>query len=417
MVVGDFANPSAALSEADRFRWGQAARSAATAASAGDVTNSGVIAPGSAAPGLSGSPMGAFTIKGNYTGAGGTMAINTVLGGDASPSGQQNGHQRRHGQRQHNRARDQCRWCGRGNDQRHSGGERDQRGDTTWGRLPFPLANLGGPAPSTAICSGAALAEISAPKRLASRSDFVSEPTTPEPPGCAAGSRYLPPVRRPTHCRPASPFQSAGPEPATYGWCSLGPAGPSILGTLDDRVGDTYEPDGCAVAPAVASAAAETGSTCRLRSRRRCRPGSLGSVPCPLFSPSGLSAGQTIHNNYQAFADPSAGRRSGRFPGRDRSSARSLIAVVSMSAPASTVGDAVHADVNGSGCTNPAATAYVLNHTGSMNLNSWSAGGYWTHTGPGGWYLDAVLQGTWYYGSASTQFARLNTDGLASPAP
>ena len=30
--------------------------------------------------------MGAFTIKGNYTGAGGTMAINTVLGGDGSPS-------------------------------------------------------------------------------------------------------------------------------------------------------------------------------------------------------------------------------------------------------------------------------------------------------------------------------------------
>ena len=25
--------------------------------------------------------------------------------------------------------------------------------------------------------------------------------------------------------------------------------------------------------------------------------------------------------------------------------------------------------------------------------------------------IDAVLQGTWYYGSASTQFARLNTDG------
>ena len=70
----------------------------------------------------------------------------------------------------------------------------------------------------------------------------------------------------------------------------------------------------------------------------------------------------------------------------------------------------VHADVNGL-VTNPAATAYVLSHTGSMNLNSWSAGGYWTHVGPGGWYLDAVLQGTWYYGSASTQFAKLNTDG------
>ena len=46
-----------------------------------------------------------------------------------------------------------------------------------------------------------------------------------------------------------------------------------------------------------------------------------------------------------------------------------------------------------------------------MNLDAWSAGGYWTHVGPGGWYLDAVLQETWYCGSASTQFARLNTDG------
>jgi outer membrane autotransporter protein len=70
----------------------------------------------------------------------------------------------------------------------------------------------------------------------------------------------------------------------------------------------------------------------------------------------------------------------------------------------------VNADVDGL-VTNPAATAYILAHTGSMNLASWSAGGYWTHVGPGGWYLDAVLQGTWYYGSASTQFARLNTDG------
>ena len=51
----------------------------------GDVTNSGILAPGSASQ-LSGSPMGAFTINGNYTGAGGTMAINTVLGGSGSTS-------------------------------------------------------------------------------------------------------------------------------------------------------------------------------------------------------------------------------------------------------------------------------------------------------------------------------------------
>ena len=50
----------------------------------GDVTNSGVIAPGSAT--FSGSPMGEFTFKGNYAGAGGTMAINSFLGADDSPS-------------------------------------------------------------------------------------------------------------------------------------------------------------------------------------------------------------------------------------------------------------------------------------------------------------------------------------------
>jgi outer membrane autotransporter protein len=70
----------------------------------------------------------------------------------------------------------------------------------------------------------------------------------------------------------------------------------------------------------------------------------------------------------------------------------------------------VSADVTGL-VTNPQATAYILTHTGSLNLNAWSAGGYWTHVGAGGWYLDGVLQGTWYGGSASTQFASLNTDG------
>jgi outer membrane autotransporter protein len=44
-------------------------------------------------------------------------------------------------------------------------------------------------------------------------------------------------------------------------------------------------------------------------------------------------------------------------------------------------------------------------------LSGCSAGGYWTHYGPGGWYLDAVLQGTYYNGSAITQFANLPING------
>ena len=70
----------------------------------------------------------------------------------------------------------------------------------------------------------------------------------------------------------------------------------------------------------------------------------------------------------------------------------------------------MNADVTGL-VTNADATGYVFAHTGSVNLNAGSVGGYWTHIGAGGWYLDTVLQGTWYGGSAGTAFARLNAFG------
>ncbi|UWU30727.1 autotransporter outer membrane beta-barrel domain-containing protein [Rhizobium sp. WSM1274] len=44
----------------------------------GDTTNAGTIAPGNS--------IGTLTITGNYTGTGGTLEIETILGGDASPS-------------------------------------------------------------------------------------------------------------------------------------------------------------------------------------------------------------------------------------------------------------------------------------------------------------------------------------------
>ncbi|MDR9781158.1 autotransporter family protein [Rhizobium redzepovicii] len=44
----------------------------------GDVTSSGTVAPGNS--------IGTLTISGNYTGNGGTLAIESVLGGDASPT-------------------------------------------------------------------------------------------------------------------------------------------------------------------------------------------------------------------------------------------------------------------------------------------------------------------------------------------
>ena len=225
----------------------------------------------------------------------------------------------------------------------------------------------------------------------------------------------LPSAPPPNPLLPDVEFPILGPELATYGVVQplARQLGLSILGTLDDRMGDTYEPDGCAVQPAVASAAAETSSVDLPTKKPAAVPTKKpGPAPCPLFSPSvwGRFFGQTIHNNYQAFTDPNASGDLGGFQGGVDLLRGSLIAGQYERAGLYGAYGDVHADVNGL-VTNSAATAYVLDHTGSMNLNSWSAGGYWTHTGPGGWYLDAVLQGTWYYGSASTQFAKLNTDG------
>ena len=122
------------------------------------VTNSGVIAPGSATPGFSGSPMGAFTINGNYTGVDCTMAINTVLGGDGSPSdklvisgagttatGDTTVHVTNAGGPGAETPSTAFRWWSavwRGH-------------DLLLGRSPFPLANSGR-GPSTMICSEAA---------------------------------------------------------------------------------------------------------------------------------------------------------------------------------------------------------------------------------------------------------------------
>jgi autotransporter family porin len=50
---------------------------------------------------------------------------------------------------------------------------------------------------------------------------------------------------------------------------------------------------------------------------------------------------------------------------------------------------------------------------GSINMGAVSVGGYWTHYGPGDWYVDAVTQGTWYDADArSVTGPGLHTHGL-----
>ena len=120
--------------------------------------------------------------------------------------------------------------------------------------------------------------------------------------------------------------------------------------------------------------------------------------------------GQGIDNSYQAFADPRASGWMGGFQG-----GVDLLRSSFLPGHRDVAGVYIafaNSDINVNGLvTNAAATGYVHTHAGTLGLNSYSAGGYWTHYGPSGWYVDAVLQGTYYNGNAVTQFANLPING------
>ena len=338
------------------------------------LTNAGLVNMGT------GVAPGTVLVTTSYVGQGGVIAMNTFLGADNSPS--------------------------------------DRlviNGGTATGTTALVFTNVGGPGALTtangieviqaingATTAGGAFTEGGGELRAGAfdydlfrggvsggdpqdwflRSSFIVPPTTtpptPTPPN-STPAPLVPPHRPvfpstppPDPLPPGVAFPIIGPELATYGVVQplARQLGVAILGTLDDRVGDTYEPDTCAVAPVPSPVGVPTKKA--------------GPTPasCPLFSPSvwGRFFGQTIDNHYQAFADPRASGNLGGFQGGIDFLRGSLIAGHSERAGLYGAYGDVSADVNGL-VTNPAATAYILTHTGSMNLNAWSVGGYWTHVG------------------------------------
>jgi fibronectin-binding autotransporter adhesin len=408
LVVGDFAHPSAALSGGGPITVAAGATLGGYGAVTGSVVNKGVIAAGNATPGFGASPTGAFTIvgdllnagavrlasgtsignvlevRGAYQGVGGTLAINTFLGGDGSPS--------------------------------------DRlviNGGAATGSTTVHVTNVGGPGVETTgngipvvnAINGAttapgaftlAFGELRAgafdydlfhgganganPSDWFLRSDFTVPPTGPP----TESVPPIPPVetlppKPPTEPLPPGVYPIIGPELATYGVVQplARQMGATILGTLDDRVGDTYAPD--------------CGG--QARPDLLCRPSVWGHV-----------IATSIDNRYSAFADPRAdGNLTGVQFGVDLLRG-SLFAGHSERAGLYGAYGETDAAVEGL-VTNPQATAYTLTRTGNVHLDAWSGGAYWTHVAPAGWYLDAVVQGTSYSGSAGTGFASLSTDG------
>ncbi|MBB5409703.1 outer membrane autotransporter protein [Paraburkholderia sp. HC6.4b] len=336
------------------------------------VTNAGTVEPGF---GLAAGQFGAMTVK-NFVGAGGTLALRTFLGLDGSPS-------------------DRLIINGGSADPTavritNAGGS---GGLTTGNGILVVETTNGGTTASDAFAlvgearGGAEDYRLfrggvnsSNPEDWFLRSSFVVPPPPEggeEEPGTGPGTEP------PPDPLPPGVYPIIGPELATYGVVQpvARQMGVEMLGTLHERIGDTLT--------------TESGGA-----------GGSGWAS----SAWGRVFGGQIDNRYEAYADPRVSGgvggvqtgldvwRGSVWPGH-RDAAGVYFAYGYGSA-----------DVDGL-VTNAAATGYTLEHTGSMHLNAYTGGGYWTHYGPSGWYVDAVVQGTHYDGSATTQFANLPVRG------
>ncbi|WP_233862443.1 autotransporter family protein [Paraburkholderia adhaesiva] len=206
--------------------------------------------------------------------------------------------------------------------------------------------------------------------------------------GVTPGLPFLPhdedlPVDPPPDVLPPAEYPDIGPEIATYSVVQplARQLGLTMLGTMHERIGDTLSN-------------AESGTS---------GSGVAKSAWARVF-------GEQIDNHYRTFTDARAnGQEIGVQTGVDLWRGSSLPGHHDAAGVYFAYGNS-NVDVDGL-ITNAQATGYVLSHTGSVNLNAYSGGAYWTHYGPGGWYIDAILQGTHYDGDATTQFARLPISG------
>jgi len=234
------------------------------------------------------------------------------------------------------------------------------------------------------------------------RSTFTVGPPI-EPP-------VMPPIlppEPPPQVLPPGVFPIIGPEIATYGVVQpiARQLGMTTLGTLHERIGDTSLANVGTPCPADGGTPDGIFRKAPMKAPTDCLNAGWGP------SAWGRVLGQQIDNHYKAFADPRAsGQLLGFQSGIDLWHGDWIPG--HRDAAGIYVGYA-NANVDVSGLvTNEAATAYVLRKTGGLNLDAWSGGAYWTHYGPGDWYVDAVAQATHYQGAASTQFASLSTTGF-----
>ena len=266
------------------------------------VTNAGTVAPGF---GLPAGQFGALTVNG-YVGAGGTLALNTFLGADGSPS--------------------------------------DRlviNVGSAAGSSFLRITNAGGPGAET-VANGIAVVQAinggttapgafalagevrggafdydlfrgglnpgSSPNDWFLRSTFIVGPIPPEP--IIPPEPPILPPDPPIEPLPPGVFPIIGPEIATYGVVQpiARQLGMTTLGTLQERTGDTFLNANLAT-PCQPDGEPRDGIPRKAKTQADCLNAGWGPWVW------GRVLGQQIDNHYRAFADPSA---SGRLLGISR---------------------------------------------------------------------------------------------------
>lgn len=394
LAIGNAASPGAALSGGGLVSVAFGATLGGYGSVAGSVSNNGRIAVADAVPAFTGSAKGNFTIGGtltnaglvqvggsgigntltvsNYIGQSGTVALNTFLGTDGSPS--------------------------------------DRLvidGGTASGTSRIAVTNIGGPGAATtgngillvdaingATTSAGAFA-LAGPV-AAGAYEYVLfqggatagsaqnwylrnqiEPAAPDvpPPVVAPGSPSLPPPP-PAGSAPIPLYRQEVPVyaalPATARRLGL-----ATLGTFHQRRGEQ-----------------------RLLSGRGSFSAGWGRV-----------FGERMDQRWSGTVDPEFnGRVWGLQTGID------LFAIDRASGHRDSFG-LFYGFARAEGDIRGFALGQLRNKVGRLNLDSNSLGAYWTHVGPSGWYLDTVVMHSWLDGSGgSDRGVRANIGGSAVTA-
>lgn len=126
------------------------------------------------------------------------------------------------------------------------------------------------------------------------------------------------------------------------------------------------------------------------------------------------SFGKSVHDRYKSVADPRIQGSVYGFQGgvdlfrQESAPVRDHLGVMTSYA---------RDDHKVSGLvTNASGTAHSRQRTGTVELELWNLGVYWTHFGSSGWYLDGVGQWGWSTGSASSTRTGIQLHGTTATA-